>query len=168
MEYLLLVFLHVTFGVFWAGGAVMVGLFVIPSIAEAGPAGGAVMAGVAKRRLPVVLLVSGVLTVLTGLRIYFVRFSTEWLQTPEGLAITTGAILALIALTVGITVSRPTAGRAARLAGEMAKAGGPPTPDQKAEMQMLQRRLGQAGRVVSWALVGAVVLMASHRFLTIF
>ena len=46
-----------------AGGAVMVSLFVAPAIVEAGPAGGAVMAGVAKRRMPVMLLVSALVTV---------------------------------------------------------------------------------------------------------
>jgi hypothetical protein len=168
MEYLLLVFLHITFGVFWAGGAVLVGLFVVPSVVEAGPAGGAVMAGFAKRRLPVVLSITGVLTVLTGLRIYFVRFSTEWLQTPEGMAITAGAILALIALVVGLTVSRPAALRAAALGAEIGKAGGPPTAEQKTEMQKLQGRLRQAGQIVSWALIGAVLFMASHRLMTMF
>jgi hypothetical protein len=167
MEYLLLVFLHVAFGVLWAGGAMVVGLFIVPAVVDAGPAAGPVMAGVAKRRLPAVLSLAGVITVLTGLRIYWVRFSTEWLQTPEGVAITLGGVLGVAALAVGLTVARPTAGRIGALATGIAQAGAPPTPDQRAEMQALQRRLRLAGVFTSWCLAGAVVLMASHRLLTV-
>ena len=46
MEYLILIFLHVLFGIFWAGGAIVAGFFIFPSVLDAGPAGGAVMAGV--------------------------------------------------------------------------------------------------------------------------
>jgi uncharacterized membrane protein len=167
MEYLLLVFLHVAFGVLWAGGAILVGLFVIPSVLEAGPAAGAVMAGIVKRRMPLVLSFAGVVTVLSGLRIYMVRFSTEWLQTPEGIAITVGALLGLDALMLGLFVQRPTAGKIGALAARIAQAGAP-TAEQKAEMQTLQRRLRVMGAFVAWNLVGATLLMASHRLLTAF
>ena len=60
MEYLSLIFLHVAFGVLWAGGAIVLGLFIVPSVMDAGPAGGAVMAGVVKRRMPVVLSAAAV------------------------------------------------------------------------------------------------------------
>ena len=54
MEYLILIFVHVLFGIFWAGGAIVAGFFILPAVVDAGPAGGAVMAGVVRRRLPVI------------------------------------------------------------------------------------------------------------------
>ena len=50
MEFSTLLLLHVFFGILWAGGAIAVGFFVVPSVMDAGPAGGAVMAGMLKRR----------------------------------------------------------------------------------------------------------------------
>ena len=49
MEFPVLILIHVVFGIFWAGGAIVLGLFVVPAVLDAGPAGGAVMAGVVKR-----------------------------------------------------------------------------------------------------------------------
>jgi uncharacterized membrane protein len=70
MEYASLILLHVFFGILWAGGAVTIGLFVIPSVFEAGPGAGPVMGGILKRRFPTLMTVSGVLVVLSGLRLY--------------------------------------------------------------------------------------------------
>ncbi len=66
MEYPFLILLHVVLGILWAGGATVLGLFVLPAVVDAGPAGGAVMAGVVKRRMPVVLTIAAALVVLTG------------------------------------------------------------------------------------------------------
>lgn len=168
MEYLGLVFLHVVFGVVWAGGGVVLGLFVIPSVVEAGPAGGAVMAGVMKRKLPIMMTVAGLVTVLTGARIYFVRFSTEWLRTPEGIAITIGALLAIEAMIIGIFVQKPVAQKIGALGARMASAGRPPTPEESSEMRALQGRLRVAATVSAWSVLGAAILMAAHRLATMF
>lgn len=51
------------------GGVVaFVGSYLLPALMEAGPAGGAVMAGVLKRRFTLVMNVLGGLTLLSGLR----------------------------------------------------------------------------------------------------
>ena len=95
MEYPFLILLHVVFGILWAGGATVLGLFVLPAVVDAGPAGGAVMAGVVKRRMPVVLTMAAALVVLTGLRLYMLRFSSVWLTSPEGIVLSLGALLGL-------------------------------------------------------------------------
>src|SRR5262245_30190568 len=115
MEFPLLILLHVAFGIFWAGSAVVIGLFIVPSILDAGPAGGPVMVGIVKRRLPFVLTIAASLVVLTGLRLYMLRFSLSWLMSLEGLVLTLGGLLGLGALGLGVFVQRPTASRLAAL-----------------------------------------------------
>lgn len=168
MEYLALIILHVTFGVIWAGGAIALGLFVIPSVVEAGPAAGPVMAGVARRRLPTVLTTAAAITVLSGIRIFWVRFSTEWLQTPEGLVLLVGAAFGLEAFVLGVFVQRPTTMRIGALGAAIASSGGAPSQVQRDEIKALQGKLRTIARLTAWSLIVATVLMASHRLAAMF
>lgn len=164
MEVAALRLLHLAFGVFWSGGTVLMGFWVIPAIVEAGPAGGPVMKGmVVDRKLPQVLTVSGLLTVLTGLRLYQLRFSTAWLTTPEGLALTLAGLLAIGGLTIGLVVQRPTAGRLAALTGQIAQAGGPPTTEQAQEIAHLRAKLLRTGKILGAHAGAAALLMAGTR-----
>jgi hypothetical protein len=163
MEYVSLIFIHVAFGVIWAGGAITAGLVVIPAVMEAGPAGGAVMGGIVKRKFTVVMLVSAILVVLTGVRMFMVRFSAEWLSTPEGIVLSLGALLGLGALGIGVGAQKPAAERLAALGGQVAASGGPPTAEQVAELAALRARLLKVARINAFHLLGATVLMASHR-----
>ena len=164
MEYFLLIFLHVFLGIVWAGGGIVTGLFVIPSVLDAGPAAGPVMAGVAKRRLPLVLTLAAALVVLTGIRLYMIRFTPAWLTTPEGLVLTLGGLLGLAAFAMGVFVQRPTVQRIGQLSAAIAQAGGPPTASQQAELQALRARLRRIAPVVAWHLLAAAALMSAHRF----
>jgi uncharacterized membrane protein len=163
MEYLVLVFLHVFFGIIWAGGAVATGLFIIPSVIEAGPPGGAVMAGVVKRRFPVVMTISAIIVVLAGARLYMLRFSPEWLTTSQGLVLTLGAILGLGAFVLGVFIQRPLVGRMGALAAEIATSGRPPTPEQSTQLQALRGRLKKIAALTAWHLLGAAALMSLQR-----
>lgn len=163
MEYLSLVFVHILFGVVWAGGAISAGLFFIPSVDDAGPAGGPVVAGLMRRKYPITLTVSGLLVVLSGARMFMIRFSPAWLHTPEGIVLSLGALLGLGALGLGLFVQKPTAQRLGTLGGQIAASGAPPTPAQAAEMKALRERMTRIGRLIAWHLVGATMLMAIHR-----
>ena len=165
MEYSALVLLHIFFAILWAGGAIAVGLFIVPAVLEAGPAGGAVMAGVAKRRFPVVMTVSAVIVVLTGLRLYSLRFDPAWVTSPEGIALSLGGLFGIGAFLIGLFVQKPTIERMGALAGKLAAAGVPPTPEQAAEMAALRRRLGSVARLTAFHVAAAALLMASHRLL---
>ena len=162
MEYLILIFLHVLFGIFWAGGAVVAGFFIIPSVLEAGPAGAAVMAGVTRRRLPVIFSLAAIVVLLTGIRLYMLRFTPEWLVTKEGIALSLGAVLGLGGFFIGLFVQKPTAERLGALARQLAAAGTAPTAAQAAELQALRERLGRVAKVTAWHLLIASVLMAGH------
>jgi uncharacterized membrane protein len=163
MEYASLLLLHVFFGILWAGGAIAAGFFIIPAVLEAGPAGGAVMAGVMKRKFAVLMTASGFVVVLSGLRLYSLLVSGAWIVTPQGIVLSLGGLAGLGGLAIGFFVQKPTAERLSALAGQLAAAGTPPTPEQTAEMEGLRQRLGKVARVTAWHLLVAAVLMAGHR-----
>ena len=163
MEYHILLFLHILSAIVWAGGAIALGFFVVPSILEAGPAGGAVMAGIVKRRMSIVLSIAGTVAILTGLRLYMMRFVAGWVMTPQGLALTIGGILGLGAWVLGVFIQRPLAQQLGVLGASIAASGAPPTPAQTAEMQSLRDRMRRVARLTSWHLLGAATLMAVHR-----
>jgi uncharacterized membrane protein len=164
MEYASLVLVHVFSAIIWAGGAVAVGLFIIPSVMEAGPAGGSVMAGVMKRRFPVLMTVAGFLVLLSGIRLFTLQpLGATWFTSPHGIVLTLGALLGIAALGFGFFLQRPIAMRLGALAGQIAAAGKPPTPEQAAEMKALQTRLVKVARLTAWHLIAAALLMSSHR-----
>jgi uncharacterized membrane protein len=163
MEFSTLLLVHVFFGILWGGGAIAAGFFIIPSVLEAGPAGGAVMAGVMRRRFPILMSVAAGLVVLSGLRLYSMRFSTAFLGTPEGVVLTLGAVLGLGGFFMGVFAQRPTAQRLSALGAQIAAAGVPPTAEQAAEMQTLRARLSKVARLTAWHVLVASLLMASHR-----
>jgi hypothetical protein len=141
----------------------VLGLFVLPSVLDAGPAGGAVMAGVVKRKLPVVLTMAAGLVVLSGLRLYMLRFSGAWLQSPEGMVLSLGALLGLGGFALGLFVQKPAVEKLGALAAEIAKSGGPPNASQAGELRDLQAKLRRVARLTAWHVLGASLLMASHR-----
>ena len=163
MEYLSVVFLHILFGIVWAGGAIITGFFILPAVLEAGPGGGAVMAGVAKRKLPIFLSIASVMVVLTGARLYMFRFSSGWLTSPEGFVLTLGALLAVAALAMGLGIQKPTVEKLGALSAKIAASGQPPSSAEKAELDALRTRLKKIGALTAWHLLGAATLMAMHR-----
>lgn len=66
MLFSFLIAIHVISAGVWTGMAFLFGAFVLPSIVEAGPGGGAVMTGLIKRNLAVIMPIFGVTTILSG------------------------------------------------------------------------------------------------------
>lgn len=164
MELWVLRLVHIPTSILWAGWAVMVGLFLLPAIAEAGPAGGAVMGGIMKRRFSLWMNVLGLLAVVSGLRLYMMSMSGAWLATGTGVAYSLGAAAALVAFSVGHAVSRPTAGRMNALLEQVKAAGGPPSAEQAAELGRLRGRAATAGTVNAWCALVAAVCMGAGRY----
>jgi hypothetical protein len=121
------------------------------------------MGGVVARRFPLVMTAAGGLVVLTGLRLYTIRFTSTWIASPEGIVLSLGALLGLGALAIGLFVQKPTTERLAALGAQIAASGAPPSAEQAAEMAALRTRMGKMARVIAFHLIGASVLMASHR-----
>jgi hypothetical protein len=154
---------HVLLGVFWAGSVLLMTLFIIPAVEEAGPAGGAVMQGLTKRAMPKVLTFVGLFSILTGIYLLWQlsgHFSGTFMGSSSGILLSIGALFGLIALLIGVHVSRPTVNKLGEIGAKVAASGAPPTPDDVAEMARLRARLGMATRLMAIALVVTVVCMA--------
>jgi hypothetical protein len=54
------------------------------------------------------------------------------------------------------------------LAQQIAASGRPPTPEQASELQGSRARLGRIARLTAWHLLGAALLMAMQRLVTLF
>ena len=109
--------LHVLGGIFWLGSGLFTSLFLLPSLAGAGPAAGTVMAGLQRRRLFTVLPAVALVTVLSGLRLLWLvsgGLDRRYFAGGSGRAFAVSGALALIAFMVGMLLARPTMMRAAR------------------------------------------------------
>lgn len=160
--------LHVLAGSLWVGAAVLNAVFVIPSIMAAGPAGGQVMRVMAQvRRLPVFMNVIMFTTLLSGIVLYWVSssgFQWAWISSGSGMAFTFGAVLALVTAGIGQWVTVPTVKRLGQLGAAVAASGGPPSPQQAAEMAALQRTLLGAAQMGTLLVVAAALFMAVARY----
>lgn len=167
---ILLRLIHILFGVFWAGTAIFNAVFLLPAVRALGPAGGPVMQEIAgKRKLPVYFFVAGLLTVLSGFGLYWHDshgFTNGFVRSAGGMTFGIGALLALIAVLLGVFVVTPAAIRAGKLGAEMAAGGKPPTPEQAAEMQRLQATLGKMAALAAILLTITTIAMAVARYVS--
>src|SRR6266487_87252 len=106
---LMLRFAHVFFGALWVGMMAFQTFFLMPALAEAGPDGGKLMAALMRRRLPVILPIVALITLVSGFWL-FQRLSggaaAGLMRTSMGMAFGSGGAAALLAFLVGIVVMR--------------------------------------------------------------
>lgn len=161
--------LHILAGVFWVGAAFTTILFLQPTAREVGPAAGPFMAHLAgKKRLVDWVLRAAGLTILVGLLMYWrVTGGLEWdrITSAYGISLTIGALCAIAAFALGLSVVRPTIMATLAIGREVAASGGAPTPEQGAQLQALQQRGKAVGQVIVPLLVVAVAGMAAARYL---
>ena len=154
-------FLHVFGGAMWVGMMAFQIFFLGPALAEAGPAAGQVMAGLMKRRVPVIMPVIALITILSGMSL-FRRLSggsmKALMATPMGQAFAWGGAIALVAFLIGVVVMRPLMMKSMKLM----QAG---NPANASEAQRLQARASTLGKLVSYMLFVTLALMAVARYL---
>ena len=164
MEYGALIFVHVLAGVLWASGAFFFGFFVLPAAVEAGPAGGAVIGGLMKRKFPIWMTGLATLAVFSGLRLWVMAFMSKggvaWLQRPEGIVLTLAGLGALHAYVVGLAVQRPTAMKLGALGAQLAQAQGKPDAALLEQFKATQVKLSKVARKTGAELLGVMALMA--------
>ena len=168
VEILVLRVVHVLGGLFWVGSALFNSIFLMPSLMEAGPAAGAIMGGLQKRRLFTVLPVVALLTILSGLRLLWITsdgFDANYFATATGATFGASGTAAILAFILGMAVGRPANVRLGTLRQSLAR-----TQDaaeragMAAEVGRLQRRAGIVGWVVHTLLVLAAAGMALGRY----
>jgi hypothetical protein len=163
-------FLHIVAGSLWVGSAFLFSGFLGPSAAEVGPAAGPLLTVMVKKRKVATWIeaLSGV-TVLAGWILWLRNMDLyggigDWVSSTFGLVLTIGAVLATIAFGIGLRAIAPNVRKLVDLGGAIAASGGPPTPEQSAEMERTQKTLEAASKVDLVLLLLAVAAMATARY----
>jgi uncharacterized membrane protein len=166
----LLRIVHIATGVIWVGSLFVVVVFIQPTAATLGSAGGPFMSELRRRRFVDVVFIDAVVTVVVGGFLYWrdwhavhPRFH-DWIDSRFGAALTVSAMVALCGLGVAALVTRPTIARLVSLA-HVAASRGTPSPGSATQIGALQRRLVVAERASFSLVLLAVVAMASARYL---
>jgi uncharacterized membrane protein len=169
MLMLVLRLIHVLAGVFWAGSVIFVAAFLIPAVVASGPGGGQVIQQVmAVLKYPRAAGIAAVLTILAGGMLYWhdMKISTAgWAGSAPGMTYGIGALSALVAFVVFVTVIRPTGDKLLAFGRTMQARGGPPTPEESAAISRLQMRMSRASRAGAACLAITVAAMAIARYL---
>lgn len=159
---------HIVLGLFWVGAVAFIAFLLFPAVRESGPAGGAVMQRLMGRGMSVWLMAAAILTVLSGLALYWhdsAGFSSAaWLGSGPGRTFGLGAVFAFIGVGIGMGVNARAAKQLGALTAGIQAAGRPPSPDETATIQRLQDRLSKAGVVVAVLLLLAAAAMAVARY----
>lgn len=166
---ILLRLLHVVAGAFWVGAALFTALFLVPSVRALGQAGAPMMQQIMQvRKLPLWFMGAGILTVLSGIGLYSKAsggFSNAWMHSGPGATFGIGGALGLISVVLGMAVTSPTAKKMAQLTATIAGAGKPPSAEQQAQLQSLQKRMGMTSAINTLLLVLATAAMAIARYM---
>jgi uncharacterized membrane protein len=157
---ILLKALHVFLGAFWFGAVLVFTFFIEPAVRGAGPAGGAVIAGIMKRKYSQFVAAAAGLTILSGFGLFWMDSQAagpEWMHSRPAMGYSVGAVAALSALIIGLFLVKPNAQKL----GALMAAGSPPP----AEVNALFDKLQKGSRVVAALVIIALIAMAVARYL---
>jgi hypothetical protein len=144
---------HIVVGVFWAGTVFFNAWLLAPALRDVGPDAGKVMGALAKRGMLVILPITGILTILSGIWLYWhasAGFDPAYMRSRPGMVYGLGMVATIVAFLIGILVVRPIMGRL-------------PTAE-PAEAQQLRARAGTMTMVVALLVGITVVSMAVGRY----
>ena len=168
-EMIVLRIVHVLGGLFWVGGMLFSSVFLMPAMAEAGPAAGAIMGSLRRRRLFVVMPIVALVTILAGLRLMWItsaEFSAAYFESGRGATFAWSGSAAIVAFFIGILVHRPTALRM----GSLQQRVGTASDDREraeltSQLTRLQRRSVRLGQLINVLLIVAAGGMAAARYI---
>jgi hypothetical protein len=166
---ILLRLLHIVLGALWVGMMAFNVFFLGPSLQDAGPAGGAVMAGLQRRKLMTVMPAIALVTILSGLWLMMRVWGGvgPLMDSAPGQTLALGATAAIVAFVLGVGILRPTMVRTTALAQGMATAkSDQERAERVTELERLRARGTALGRVIMALLLLATAAMAIARYLT--
>jgi uncharacterized membrane protein len=165
----LLRLIHIFGGVYWAGSIFFFVTFLEPSIRSLGPDGGKVMIRLFERGFLNLMPVVAIVTILSGLWLLWILsagFSSDYMGSAVGIALSGGAAFAIVAFITGLTVMRPAANRVWAIARQLpTESDDAKKKSLMAEMDRVRARAGLAGRIVFALLIGAVAMMSVARYI---
>lgn len=155
--------LHILLGALWLGTAVLLTVFLMPSVRMVGVAGAPILGQLARRGVGNYILVLAVLTALTGLWLFW-RVSdglrVEVMLTPPVMVLGVGALCGLLAMALGGLILAPCMkgmGMAMGAASQM-----PECAERDAHLQrmtMFQARFGVFSKIVVTLMLIALLCM---------
>lgn len=164
---LVLRLLHIVNGAFWFGGVVVTGFFLLPTVLATPPIGGQFAGALVQRtRLPDVLIWAGVLTVLSGLLLYWDFYAdASWSSFGPHIVYAIGAAFALVALALALGIAKPAATQLGALGRTIQAQDSPPTPEQSGERDAIMGRLAKIAATNGVLLAVAAICMAIGRYM---
>jgi uncharacterized membrane protein len=155
-ELLVLRLVHILGGMIWVGSGIFNSFFLLPTLAQAGPAAGQIMAGLQRRRLFTILPIVALLTILSGVRLMQITsagFSPAYFASTSGRTYAWSGVAAIIGFLIGVFIARPAAMRAASIGATLA------TSTDAAARASLSAALERSRRIGSIASSVSVVLV---------
>jgi hypothetical protein len=165
--YVVLRVLHILIAALWLGSAGLLAMIVMPAIRDAGTAGGTLLASLHRRRLHAFMAATAVLTVLSGIWLYWVLtagLDQTIVWSRSGLIFGIGGLCGLLAMIIGGSIIGPGFVRLTALAGQT---GPMPEAERAAHAQQLsaiRQRTELASKGALVLIVVALVLMASGHY----
>ena len=169
MFYLILLrFAHVISSFLWAGGGFIFFLFIEPTAKALAPSGMQfVQYMINKRRYNIFMAISSTLTVLSGALLLWQLTRgqlSSYVKTGPGLGFALGSLAGIVVYFIGMFGIKPRADRLGALGAAVQAAGGPPTPEQTAQMHNLDREMSSLSRIDFWLVALSLALMATARY----
>ena len=149
--------IHIIGGVFWMGAGMMQVYYVAPTAQALGPDGQKFMAHIVQRtKFSAVVGAASGLSLLSGLIMYVLIYSRLQAQPNYGLGITIGGLFGIVAFVIAVAMIGAPTGKMKKVLDEIEAAGGPPAPEQIAQLQALGATIGKGG---TWAVVTGILAM---------
>lgn len=165
---LVLRFVHVIASVCWAGGGFIFFWFVEPTAKSLAPTGMQfVQHMTGKRRFNMFMVINSTLTVLSGALLLWQLTGGDlsaYMGTGPGLGFALGSLVGIVVYFVGMFGVGPRAGKLAKIGEAIQITGGPPTPEQIAEMQKLDKEMTMYSKIDFWLVALSLALMATARY----
>lgn len=165
--YLVLRVLHILVAALWLGAAGLLAAIVMPAIHDAGAAGGSFLASLHRRKLHAFMAANAVLTVLSGLWLYWVLttgFDPAIVWSRSGLVFGIGGLCGLLAMTIGGSIIGPGFARLAVLAEQTVPLPEAERADHAQRLSAIRQRTAWASKVALVLIVAAMLLMASGHY----
>ena len=166
-ELLVLRVVHVLGAIIWVGTSLFMAFLLMPALGTLGPAGGPVVGALHKRKLFTIIPIVAVLTMLAGARLMMLTsagFAAAYFSSRLGKTYTIGALSALIAFIVFMSISHPAIGRIMKLGPQIAQAPDSERGPLMAEMAALRARGGMASKASALLLTATAIAMALGRY----
>lgn len=155
-------------GAFWFGAVIFNTLFLGPALGDIGPDAAKVGAAMVRRKVMVFMPIAAMLTILSGLWLYWRMsggFTPAYMGSLQGQTLGFGAVTAIVAIVLGFTMVKPGMEKAAALGQRVAQSSGSERDALLAQSQALRARAATANNVVAGLITVTIVTMAVARYL---